>query len=74
VAKFMFHARTPIPIEQEAGKAPRLVWTFWRRGKSVAPAGIRTTDRPVRGIVLISTTTLVTAYGILSVCCRKALW
>ena len=74
MAKFMSRERTPVPIEQEAGEEPRLVWTFWRRGKSVAPAGIRTTDRPARSIVPTSNTTPVTAYGILSVCGGKALW
>jgi len=74
VAKFMSRERTPVPIEQEAGEEPRLVLTFWRRGKSVATASIRTTDRPARSIVLTSTTTPVTAYGILIVCGRKTLW
>ena len=46
MAKFMSRERIPVPIEQEAGEAPRLDWTFWRGGKSVATAGIRTTDRP----------------------------
>ena len=74
MAKFMSRERTPVHIEQEAGEAPRLVWTIWRRGTFVAPAGIRNTDRPARSIILTSTTTTVTAYGILSVCGRKALW
>jgi len=74
VAKFMSRERTLVPIEKEAGEAPRLVCAFWRRGKSVALAGIRTTDRPARSIVPTSTTTPVTAYGILTVCGRKALW
>jgi hypothetical protein len=39
--------------EQEAGNSPRLVWTFWRRGKSLAPAYIRNTDRPAPSIVPI---------------------
>ena len=65
MAKFMSRERTPVPTEREVGEAPRLVWTFWRSGKSVTPAGIRTTDRPARSIVLTSTsTTPVTAYGI----------
>ena len=74
MAKFMSRERIPVPIEQEAGEAPRLDWTFWRGEKSVATAGIRTTDRPARSVVLTSTTTPVTAYGILSVCGGKALW
>jgi hypothetical protein len=56
-----YRERTLVPIEQEAGKAPRLVWTFWRRGKSLAPACIRTTDRPAPNIVPISTITPATA-------------
>ena len=73
MAKFMSSERTPVPTEREAVGAPRLVWTFWRSGKSVVPAGIRTTDRPARSINLTSTTTQVSAYGILIVCGRKPL-
>jgi hypothetical protein len=60
--------------EQEAVKSPRLVWTFWRRGKSLAPACIRTTDRPAPRIVPISTTTPALAYEILNVYGLEALW
>jgi hypothetical protein len=28
----------PIPIEQETGWAPQLIWAFWRRDKSLAAA------------------------------------
>jgi len=70
----MSRERTPVLIEQEAGKAPRLVWTFWRKEKSLAPADIRTTDRPAPSIVPISTTTQATAYGILTVYGIKVLW
>jgi hypothetical protein len=34
--------RTPVPIEQEAGWAPELVWTKRLEEKSFAPAGDRT--------------------------------
>jgi hypothetical protein len=27
----------PIPIDQEAGRAPEAVWTFWRRENSLRP-------------------------------------
>jgi len=30
----------PAPTEQDAGCAPELVWTFWRREKSLSSAGI----------------------------------
>jgi hypothetical protein len=38
--------RTPVPIEQEAGWATEVVWTFWRREKSLAHTGIWTPDSP----------------------------
>ena len=31
--------KAPVPIEQEVGWAPEPVWTFWRRQKSLVPAG-----------------------------------
>jgi len=31
---------TLVPNENEGGTAPEPVWTFWRRDKSVVPAGI----------------------------------
>jgi hypothetical protein len=31
---------TLAPTEKDGGMAPELVWTFWRRDKSVAPAGM----------------------------------
>jgi hypothetical protein len=31
-----------IPIVEEAGRTPVLVWTLWRREKYLAPAGNRT--------------------------------
>jgi hypothetical protein len=45
-----------VPTEKDGGIAPEPVWTFWRRDKSVAPAGIWTPDRPVRSLVAIPTT------------------
>ena len=38
--------RTPVPIVQGAGWAPGPVWAIQRREKSLAPAKIRTSDRP----------------------------
>jgi len=40
--------KNPVPIEWEARWVPELVWTFSRRGKSVAPGGFRTPDRSAR--------------------------
>jgi hypothetical protein len=37
--------KDPVPIEQEAGWAPGLVWTC---AKNLAPTGIRSPDRPAR--------------------------
>jgi len=34
--------RTPIPFEQEDGRAPVPVWTYWRREKLLAPSRVRT--------------------------------
>jgi hypothetical protein len=48
--------RLPAPEEQEAGWASELFWAFWKREKSLIPAGIRTPVRPPRGIVCTPTT------------------
>ena len=48
--------RAQAPIEQEAGWTPELFWAFWKREKSLIPAGIRTLDRPPRGIISTPTT------------------
>jgi hypothetical protein len=37
--------KDPIPIVQEAGWAPELVWTG---AENLAPTGIQSTDRPAR--------------------------
>jgi hypothetical protein len=39
------HGKNPsVPIDQEAGWASELVWTFWRREKSLATAENQTLD------------------------------
>ena len=38
-------AKDPVPIVQEAGWAPRSVWTS---AENLAPTGIRSPDRPAR--------------------------
>jgi hypothetical protein len=38
--------KTLVPIEHEARWVPEQVQTFWRRKKSLSPAGIRTLDHP----------------------------
>ena len=40
-----------VPIEQEVGWAQVLVWTFWRKKKSLFSSGIPTPDRPSRSLV-----------------------
>jgi hypothetical protein len=45
--------RTPVPIESEAGWAPELVWTFWRRKKSFACTVIQTPGHPAHRVVTI---------------------
>jgi hypothetical protein len=47
---------TAVPIEQEAGWAPELLWTVWKRETSFASARIPTLDRPERSIVAIPPT------------------
>jgi hypothetical protein len=43
LGKFTPKERAPVPIGQEAGWAPKPVWTLWSREKiSLAPAGNRT--------------------------------
>ena len=42
-----------VPIEYETGWAPKTVWTFWRTGRSFAPTGIRSPDRPARNLIAV---------------------
>jgi hypothetical protein len=42
-----------VPIEWEAGWAPEPIWTFERRDKSLAPAGIRVLGRIARSLITI---------------------
>ena len=39
---------TPVPIKQEAGRAPEPVWKIRKRERSLAPAGILNPARPAR--------------------------
>jgi hypothetical protein len=47
--------RTPAPAECDDGWNPGPVWTFRRREKYIAFAGVRTPDRPVRSLVATQT-------------------
>ena len=40
--------RDPLPIVQEAGRAPGPVWTG---AENLAPTGLRSPDRPARGVI-----------------------
>jgi hypothetical protein len=42
----------PVPIGQEAGWAPEPVWTQRIKENSLAPAGDRTSDRPIVQLVV----------------------
>jgi hypothetical protein len=43
-------ALSPVPILYEATLAPEPVQTFWRRGKTLIPIEIRTSDHPARSL------------------------
>jgi len=45
---------SPTPIKWEAGWSSGSFWKFWRRGKFLVPAGIRTLRRPARNLVTIN--------------------
>ena len=47
---------TPAHIQQETGWATVPVLTFWKRGKSLSPAGIPSPNRPVCSLVTVPTT------------------
>jgi hypothetical protein len=34
-------SKNPVPVEQKAGWAPKPIWAFWRREKSLASATIQ---------------------------------
>ena len=44
--RFTLRNKTLVSTEQEAGLAPEIVWTLWRIQTPLAPAGVRTLDRP----------------------------
>jgi hypothetical protein len=45
-AAFSLEKELQLPIEQEPGWAPGLLWAFWRREESLAPDGDQIPDRP----------------------------
>jgi hypothetical protein len=45
------HERTQAPTHWKGGWTPQPVWTFWKKEKSLASAGIWTLDPPARILV-----------------------
>jgi len=55
--RLLYHQEgAPVHTAYEAVWASGPVWTFRRIEKSLTFAGIRTPDRPARGLVLVPTT------------------
>jgi hypothetical protein len=52
---FIRGEKTPLPIDYESEWVPRPVWTFWRRDKYFASAGIRTPDCPAQSLITTQT-------------------
>jgi hypothetical protein len=52
---FMPEEGTTTFIQNEAERAPGLVWVFWRKEKSPVPAGNWTSDRPANNLVTDNT-------------------
>lgn len=48
--------KIPVHVASEVGWTPEQVWKSRRREKSLAPTGIRTSDRPVRSLLTIPPT------------------
>ena len=40
-----------VAFKQKVGRAPELIWTFWRRGKHLGLTGNLTLDLPTRSIL-----------------------
>jgi len=57
----------PVPTEYEPGWALQLFWMFWKREKTLAPAGIWTMDYPASSLVTVLTTLSQLVYYITGV-------
>jgi len=59
LASYCIPGKQPLlSIEQKAEFTPKTVCTFWRREKSLAPAGIQTLDCPAHSLVIIPDNTI----------------
>ena len=55
--------KKPLPMTQQATRAPELVWTFCLREKLLAPTGIRTRIVPAQYVVIFTALPVIRVYN-----------